>query len=515
MTRGVRFGVAVAASVVLLLAGCAPVPNVAVPSYAPSPSNTSVPVASDDFYGQTVKWSSCNGGGYDCATVKAPIDWDSTADGAISLAVIRHKADGNSMGSLLVNPGGPGGSGYDFVANSLDFAVSSNLSENYDIVGWDPRGVGKSTPVTCYTDPKQIDELLYGTYDDAYGSQGWSDALTANEIDYAAACEKNTGELLGHIDSVSTARDMDLIRALLGDTTLNYLGYSYGTFLGTVYAQLFPQNVGKMVLDGALDPTISSLDELKVQMAGFDSAFKAYMAYCLANDGCPFTGSVDNGLTQAQSMLASVDALHLANDDGRVLDSATLGTAIAEDLYSQQYWDYLTETLSTLQNGDPYYAFLDADSYNSRNQDGTYSGNGTDVYTAANCLDGDFATDPHTTLEGLAEIDAAAPILGKYLAFDDYSALNAACDNWPVPPAKFPATYSADGAPPILVISTTNDPATPYAWGVSLASQLSSGVLVTHTGEGHTAYNKGNGCVDSTVDSYFVDGTVPGTDPMC
>lgn len=502
--------VAAASAALLLLSGCSFFPT----SHPDKPAATNVPQGLDEFYGQALSWHNCSQG-MQCTTIKAPIDWDSPADGSIDLALIRHRADGKSLGSLLVNPGGPGGSGVDFVSYGVTGAVSSAIAKNYDVVGWDPRGVGQSTPVTCYTDPKKTDEVLYGTFADPYDTEGWIGELTTEEKAFAAACEKNTGELLAHVDSASTAKDMDLIRAVLGDEKLNYLGYSYGTFLGTMYAELFPKNVGKMVLDGALDPQVSALDELKVQMAGFDGAFRAYMAYCLKQSDCPFSGSVDQALLQARSVLDTVDAQGLVNADGRKLDSATLGTAIGENLYSQTYWDSETSMFVALSNGDTSEVFANADDYNSRNPDGSYGSNSFEVYTAVNCLDGDFVDDPRTTLEGVAEIDAAAPILGKYFAYDDYAVLDTACNNWPVPKATLPTTFDAKGAPPILVIGTTNDPATPLVWAQSLAKQLSSGVLVTHEGEGHTAYNKGNACVDGTVDDYFVKGTVPAADPMC
>ncbi|CAN5200825.1 alpha/beta hydrolase [soil metagenome] len=502
--------VAAASAALLVLSGCALLPQ----RHTEKPPATNVPKGYDEFYTQSLSWHSC-GEGMQCTTVKAPIDWDAPTDGSIDLAVIRHRASGTSLGSLLVNPGGPGGSGVDFVSYGATSAVSSTIADNYDVVGWDPRGVGQSTPVTCYTDPQQTDKVLYGTFDQPYDTEGWITELTADEKAFAAACQKNTGELLAHVDSASTAKDMDLIRAVLGDEKLNYLGYSYGTFLGTMYAELFPQNVGKMVLDGALDPQVSALDELKVQMAGFDGAFRAYMAYCLTKSDCPFSGTVDQALLQARSVLDTVDAQGLVNSDGRTLDSATLGTAIGENLYSQNFWDDETSMFVALSKGDPSEVFTNADYYNSRNSDGSYSSNSFEVYTAVNCLDGDFVDDPRSTLDGVAEIDAAAPILGKYFAYDDYAVLDTACTNWPVPKATLPMTYDAAGAPPILVVGTTNDPATPLVWAQSLAKQLSSGVLITHTGEGHTAYNQGNACVDGTVDGYFVKGTVPASDPMC
>ncbi|MEP6479308.1 MAG: alpha/beta hydrolase [Rhodoglobus sp.] len=504
-----RFSILIAGAAVLAaLSGCTLLPGLPT---ATQPAATSI----DGFYAQKLNWHKC-GEGMQCTTVSAPVNWASPADGSIDLAVVRHAASGGtSMGSLLVNPGGPGGSGFDFVQQGLSYAVSQNLIDNYDIVGWDPRGVGQSTPVTCFTDDKDRDESLYGTFDSPYDTQGWIDELTVAEAKFAAACEKNTGELLGNVDSASTARDMDLIRALLGDAKLNYLGYSYGTYLGTMYAELFPEKVGRMVLDGAIDPLVGDFDALKTQMAGFDSALKAYMAFCLDSEGCPFTGDLDTALSQVRGVLDTVDAQGLVNDDGRKLDSATVGTAIAENLYSESYWPDMTQMFVDLQQGDPSSAFVNADYYNSRNSDGSYSGNSVEVYEAVNCVDGDFASDPASTLDRIAEIDAAAPILGKYFAYDDFAVLDTVCSEWPAKPATLPTKFDAPGSPAILVIGTTNDPATPYAQSVSLAGQLSKGVLITHEGEGHTVYNQGVSCIDDTVDDYFVKGTVPTEDPMC
>ncbi|WP_309621203.1 alpha/beta hydrolase, partial [Salinibacterium sp.] len=200
---------------------------------------------------------------------------------------------------------------------------------------------------------------------------------------------------------------------------------------------------------------------------------------------------------------------------GRVLDSATLATGILGNLYSESYWPDMTTMFAGLADGDPALSFTSADSYNSRNDDGSYQSNSYEVYVAATCVDGDFASDPATTLDRIAEIDVAAPILGKYATYDDFAVLDIACSAWPYPRADLPTAFDAEGAAPILVIGTTNDPATPYASSVSLAKQLSSGVLISYKGEGHTIYNQGVACIDDVVDAYFVKGTVPAADPMC
>ena len=507
--------VAVLAALAMLLTACQFFPNSSGSTSSATHANETVASDLRPFYGQTLTWSTASGG-IDTTKVTVPLDWSHPTGATIKIAIARHSAGAGKLGSLLINPGGPGGSGYDFVEQYVNYVVTPAVLKKYDIIGFDPRGVNHSTPkITCYTDPKQEDKLLYGTYASAYGTAGWVDELTAVEKDWAAACLKNTGPLLGHIDAASNARDMDVIRAVLGDTKMYYLGYSYGTYLGTMYAELFPHNVGRMVLDGPIDPTVSDLTSLATQMAGFDSALTSYMASCLAMAGCPFTGTVAEGLAQVRAVLDGIDARHLVASDGRMLDSATVGTGISYTLYSQSSWPSLTKMFQDLAAGDADSTFVNADGYNGRNADGTYRDNESDVYAAVTCAEGNLGTDGVPLLQGLAQIDAAAPILGKYFAEDDYAVLDAACSNWPEPVAKLPTSFPATGAPPIMVVATTNDPATPYAGGVALSKQLSSGVLVTHKGEGHTIYAQGDSCIDSTVDAYLISGTVPKADPMC
>jgi pimeloyl-ACP methyl ester carboxylesterase len=496
----------------LLFTGCLPLlpfPGAPGPSSAPE----EVVPELESFYEQTIDWTGC-GDQTDCGEVTVPLDWADPSGETITVALSRHHASGNPLGSLLLNPGGPGGSGFDYVRDYAQYLVTPEVLDTFDIIGFDPRGVNHSTPVVCYTDPEDQDHLLYGTYDDPYGSDAWLEELTEREADWVAACAENTGPLLGHIDAGSVARDMDVIRAVLGDPKINYLGYSYGTYLGTMYAELFPERVGRMVLDGAVDPTVSDLDALATQMAGFDGALRAYMEWCL-NDECPFTGSTDAALEDARELMAGVDGRHLVASDGRLLDSATVGTAVAQDLYSDSLWPSLTGVFAGLQTGDADPAFAEADSYNGREANGSYPDNGSDIYMAVTCLEGDLGTDGVDPIEGVAEIAEAAPLVGEVLAYDDYAVLDAACTQWPVPFVVPPTTFDAKGAAPIIVIGTSNDPATPYANAVSLSQQLESGVLISYEGEGHTIYAQGVFCVDDAVDDYLIRGIVPTTDPMC
>jgi pimeloyl-ACP methyl ester carboxylesterase len=500
--------IAVLAAAALALTGCSLLPQ-------PGTTTPESPEGLEKFYQQELTWTD-EGDQLDSTTVEVPLDWDEPGGDTIEIAVMRHHAEGDSLGSLLMNPGGPGGSGYDYVRDYAQYLVTPGVLAAFDLIGFDPRGVNHSNGVTCYTDPGDRDEYLYGTYDAPYGSEEWVAELTEREKAYAAACAENTGPLLAHIDAGSVARDMDVIRAVLGDDKINYLGYSYGTFLGAVYAELFPEKVGKMVLDGAVDPAVSDLDALAFQMGGFESALRAYMDDCQANDSsCPFTGGTDTGMAQVRDVLDGIDAQQLESSDGRVLDSATLGTAIAENLYAEDFWPDMTAMFNDLYDGAADSAFKAADDYNSRNSDGSYADNGADVYAAVTCAEGDLGTDSVDMRGDIEALKAKAPTIGDYFGYDDTFVLEALCSNWPYPVADLPTEYDADGADPILVIGTSNDPATPYANAVSLAKQLKSGVLISYEGEGHTIYAQGVACVDDTVDAYLIDGTVPTEDPNC
>ncbi len=495
---------AMVVAIATTLSGCFLLPH--------EPSAVPTGAASSDFteyFAQSVDWAPC--GDLECATISVPIDWTDSTSGSASIALAKQSAVGSPRGTIFVNPGGPGGSGVDFVP----YAVSAQLAANFDVIGWDPRGVGASTPVTCLSDSAK-DASLYGTYPEPYGTQGWIDDLQAQLTTYAAACKLKTGALLGHVDTVSTANDLELMRALIdGEKPLTYLGYSYGTFIGAVYAELFPSHVGAFVLDGAVDPTVGAFDELVVQAKGFEDNLRAYMTDCLTMADCPFTGTVDQALQQAHTLMGSVDGAGLISADGRTLDSATVGTGVVTALYSSDNWPFLTRAFAGLKTGEVEPMFRLADSYNDRNRDGSYSSNAVEVYQATTCEDTDWTADPASTLDRLAQISAAAPTLGSYLALDDFAVLDTLCNEWPYPAATFPTSFEAAGAAPIVVVGTTNDPATPYVWAQSLAAQFDSGVLVTATGDQHTSYNSGNTCVDDVVDSYFMTGTAPTADVRC
>lgn len=474
---------------------------------ATRPSATNAPdidgVSADllPFYSQELTWEACGGAGFDCTTVTAPLDWENPSDGEIELSVVRHQAEQTPMGSLLTNPGGPGASGVELIRDSLSFAVGTDLIENYDVIGFDPRGVGESTAVRCF-DAADMDAYLYDIPTSPRGSAEWEAELTEKNAAFAEACDANSNGILPFITTVNSARDMDLIRAVLGDSQLNYLGYSYGTFLGATYANLYPEKAGRLVLDGAIDPSIPGLDVGATQALGFESALRAYMQDCLDSGDCPFNGSVDDAMADLGALLASVDRTPLENGDGRMLGADSLMTAIIVTLYSQDSWSYLTQGLDQALQGDPTTAFVLADLYNGR-EAGAYIDNSTEAFRAYNCMDYPVENDPDAEAATIKKIEEGAPTIAPYWSGPD------SCEVWPYPPTGTRGEITAEGAGPILVVGTTNDPATPYEWSEALAEQLDEGVLITRVGEGHTGYNKGNSCVDNAVDAFFLDDVVP------
>jgi pimeloyl-ACP methyl ester carboxylesterase len=505
--------VAAAVAIMLPLSGCV---SAFLPKQAPStstPVHEKVSAELTPFYSQVLKWSSCQKGAFQCATATAPLDWKNPADGSIKLALIRKTASGTRLGSLLVNPGGPGASGYSFVADSLVDAVDAKLKASYDIVGFDPRGVNKSSAVKCYQNPKEMDAFLYDITPGTIGSDAWLAAQDASSKKFGEACLKYTGKLLGFIDTVSAARDLDLLRAVLGDTKLNYLGYSYGTLLGSTFAELYPKKTGRMVFDGVVDPATTDFDVTSMQARGFESALKAYLADCLTGTKCPFAGNGTSGVNaataQIRALLASLNASPLRGTDGREVGSATMFNAIILPLYNRSNWSYLSELFADVMNGNAAYALQLADSYNDRKANGTYTDNRTEAFIAINCLD--YKTDGSVaTLRAEAtELAKSAPVFGPQMSYGD------TCSQWPFASTRDRVAIAAKGSAPILVVGTTNDPATPYQWAVNVSKELENGHLVTYKGEGHTAYNKSNACVNDAVDDFLVNGKVPASDPHC
>lgn len=495
----------------LLLAGCSvagkdvvDVPVDPTRSSGSPGSGTGARSTLEDFYGQDLDWSSC--GKFECAQVAAPIDWDDPAAGETVVALERLPTEGEATGSLLINPGGPGGSGIEFLPQAATM-ISESVRDEFHVVAFDPRGVGQSNAVECQDDATK-DAALSRDYPTT--PEGLADFEAAQKA-FGEACLERTGELLGHVDTQSAAKDMDLIRALVGDEKLNYLGYSYGTQLGAAYAGLFPQNVGRLVLDGAVDITLDDDASSLEQAKGFERALRNYVADCQGTTRCPLTGSVDDGLTQIKSLVDEALDNPLPTDSGRRLTQTLAFYGIAVTLYDNASWRYLTDGLTqALDHNDGSMLLLLADIYNDRNADGTFSSNQNEAIQAVRCLDSRGNADPDHMAEQAQEILKVAPTLGESFGYGSLG-----CKNWPVPAVEINYDIAAPGADPILVIGTTADPATPYEWSQALAKTLESAVLLTWEGEGHTAYGRSNTCIADEVDAYLLSGTVPVEGTRC
>ena len=493
-------------------------------SPATASASATVPAGLESFYSQKVSWHACakkgmaeatsgQDTGFTCAKVKVPLDYDNPGGQTIEIAVKKRAAGGDSIGSLFVNPGGPGGSGIDLVDEAGSY-FSKKLTSSYDVVGFDPRGVGASTAVDCLTDA-ELDAERAGANDPATPSASATEER-AQKMGEACTSKTSTPGLLDHIDTVSVARDLDILRAVDGQQALTYLGYSYGTYLGATYAELFPANTGRLVLDGAVDPSLSAEELALGQAKGFEASLRAYVESCQSSKlGCPLSGDVDSGVSQVREFLESTKTAPVPTSDSKrplTYDLAVYG--VLGSMYQTQAWPSLTLGLSQAmgKEGKPDGSALLklADLVSSRESDGTYSNNGAEALMAVNCLDYPVQGDNASWEKNAKAIKETSPTFGSQLLYPD-----AYCQGWGHTSSRKREKITASGAAPILVVGTTGDPATPYAWAQALAEQLESGQLMTWEGDGHTAYGRSNDCVKKAVDTYLLNGTMPDKGLTC
>ena len=504
---GLRAAGAMAVAVVLSSCTLFGGGSAAKPASSPNPEIASAaPAELRSYYTQQVAWTPCETD-FQCATIKVPLDYSQPDGASIGIAALKLPTKGTSQGSLFINPGGPGGSGYEFVRDAGATHFSEKLRANFDIVGFDPRGVQRSAPVTCLTDPERDAgrAKIYNLDTDA----GLAETLADNKV-IAAKCAEKTGPVLGQVDTVSSAKDLDILRAALNNTKLNYMGFSYGTFLGSTYASLFPDAVGRMVLDGAMDPSLSYEELTSGQAKAFEKALRAYVERCLQSGGCPLSGSVDDGIRQIQELIAAAEANPMRAKDGRLVSASTLVTGIIVPLYNDDNWPLLTQSLAAILKNDATPFLRLADFNAEREPDGSYSSNSTFAFTAINCLDYPMRTDTAGMRADEQQLRADSPTFGKYFA---YGGTN--CLDWPHKNVRTPAPVEYTGSTDIVVIGTTGDPATPVEWASSLRKQLGQASLLTWQGEGHTAYGRSNDCVGNAVDGYLVDGKTPADNTVC
>lgn len=482
------------------------------PTLSPSPlgspsENESAPSLDlTRFYEQKVSWKRCQSDKL-CTTIKVPLDYEKPAAKSISLSLIKVPARSKSqrVGSLVVNPGGPGGSGINYAAQSSSY-FGSELQQAFDIVGFDPRGVGESTPVQCLSDAA-IDEFVAADPDpDNPAEIARGDQLLEG---FGDGCVSKSGDLAAHVSTVEAAKDIDIIRAALGERKLSWFGASYGTFLGATYAELFPQRVGRMVLDGAIDPSLSTEELSLVQAKGFETALRAYVGHCVDAGDCFLGSSVDAGTKRIRQFLDDVESNPIEGSSGRELAAGNAVLGIWAPLYNAGYWPILDNALKAAFDGRGAALLALSDSYTSRGPSG-YVDNSIEALYAINCLDHDDAISGSDAASRVPAFEVDAPTFGAIFAYG-----LASCSQWPIHTGRVPEPIHAKGAAPILVIGTTRDPATPLEWAEALASQLESGILVRRDGDGHTGYNAGNDCVDDVVESYLVSGKTPKSDVDC
>ncbi|MEV5890600.1 alpha/beta hydrolase [Nonomuraea fuscirosea] len=437
------------------------------------PVRAAAPGGLDAYYQQRPAWTAC-GDGYECANVTVPLDYTKPDGKKIKLALTRLPATGKKIGSLVLNFGGPGGSGVDALKGS-GAMISPSVRERFDIVSFDPRGVGGSSPVRCLDTVRQDTYLALDPTPD-----NRAEAKRADKWDkvFAKSCLAHSGKtLLSHVGTMDVAKDMDVLRSALGDQRLNYLGFSYGTYLGSIYADLFPKRIRTMVLDGAEDPSQPAADFYADQDRGFDVATKSFLRDCFTSKDCPFrVRTVKAAMKQLDELYRRADESPLRNDhDGRQVNEAIVRTAVNAAMYQASSWPLLRRALAkAYESGDGTKLLLLADGYNGRMPDGRYD-NSLDALMAVNCVD--HPEEP--------------------------------CPYWPVKGTRYPKKVTADGAPPIVVVGTTRDPATPYKLAKALAGQLSKGVLLTNDADGHTGYATGSACLDAKVNRYLITAVAP------
>ncbi|MEU7524280.1 alpha/beta hydrolase [Saccharothrix sp. NPDC042600] len=498
----------------------------------PAPSTTGTPSAGlARFYNQRLTWSSCpeaqspepdnsagtapeetiSAGGVlnvECANMDVPLDYEKPDERTMRIALVRRKATGDRIGSLIVNPGGPGGSGRDLAAQLAASMGESDLGARFDLVGFDPRGVGRSEPpVRCLTDAERDADRL----DDDVDTSPAGVAQTEAEIKaYVDKCAANTGrDVLAHIGTREVVRDLDVMRSVLGDQKLTFLGYSYGTQIGAQYAATFPDKVRALVLDGAVDPTVSGSEMIISQYTAFQKAFTAYATWCSQQPECPLGPDPAQATTTYQQLVRPLIGNPMQAGDRKLsYGDATIGTIQA--MYGEYIWEHLSRALTGLRNQDGKGMLELADAYLGRSPEGNYQ-TLNDAGQAIRCADSPPITDRTRLDDAARRLQAAVPFIDSgYPA----AGILDACAFWPVPPSTPRPVAAAPGFPMTLVISATGDPATPYEWGVNLAAALHAR-LVTFEANAHAVSLKGNECLDPIVIRYLITLEVPADGQRC
>ncbi|MDZ7578566.1 MAG: alpha/beta hydrolase [Candidatus Nanopelagicales bacterium] len=477
------------------------------PEQPPDPSSSAIPLSA--YYDQDLDWQSC-GGEFECARLSVPKDYEDASAGDFQIDIVRLPSTGDQrQGSLVVNPGGPGGSGVEY-ARAAAHSVSGQVRQSYDIVGFDPRGVGGSDPVDCVTD-SELDSFIAA--DGAPSNPQEAEDLAEMAKEFGRDCAATSPDSYKYMGTDSVARDLDILRAVLGDDKLNYLGKSYGTLIGETYLKLFADKVRRMVLDGVLPPDLTSEQVHLDQAVGFEQELRRFVRYCQRRLSCPLPkGSVNKGVASIQRFLKDLRANPIKAERDRPLTESLAAGAILYYLYAPFYgdWDELSAGLAPAFRGDGSKLMKMLDRRLDRSSDGQYQDNSIEAFYAVTCLDRAAESDLAVLAKREKEWAKIAPTFGASVAWSDL-----VCGQWPTPPTGKPFKVDGAGAGPILVVSPTRDPATPLKWARRVVSQLTDGHLITWNADGHTAYMNGSACVDRAVNDYLLTGRGPKNDPRC
>jgi pimeloyl-ACP methyl ester carboxylesterase len=510
-----RAGAAVLVAAALVLAGCTgddvrPEETRPTTTSAGAPTTTTAATQRtgplERFYEQRLRWSACHHG-FQCARLTVPLDYAHPAGRTIELSVVRLRSSGDGpRRSLVLNPGGPGASGVDYALNA-ESAVSKDVRRHFDVVGFDPRGVQRSAPVRCLTDA-ELD--IFVSIDGSPDTPAEEQALQQEWSGLAAGCVDRRPDVTAHVSTDEAVRDLDVLRAALGDWRLSYLGKSYGTLLGTTYADRFPERVGRFVLDGQVDPAASPTEIADGQVTGFQRALDAFLRDCVRRSGCPLDGDATAAGAQLGRLVDRTDAHPLRGEDGREVTQAMAIAGMAEALYDERGWPLLRQAVAEMRRGDGATLLSLSDFYSDRGPGGHYTTNAIEAFYAISCLDRSETRTLDEQRAQAQELDARSPVFGSFIGWGDLP-----CLGWPVPSHDDAGPATAPGSRPILVVGTTRDPATPYEWAKTVAGTLDSGRLLTYVGDGHTAYRRGSACVDRAVDRYLLEGRLPAAGTHC
>lgn len=471
-----------------------------------APNDSQKPDSLARYYSQNLVWKRCEAGML-CATMTVPISYaQPTKYGDTEVKIAKLPAWGKRRGAIVINPGGPGGSGIEY-ASAGQSVVSASVLRNFDLVGFDPRGVGQSDPIDCVTDA-QLDAFISFDASPDTAAEATTAMSLAGQI--GKGCLRHAPVLSRFVDTESVARDVDVLRALLGEPKLNYLGKSYGTFIGSTYARLFSSRVGRMVLDGVVDPALNNTQMSKMQAMGFERAFDRFLSNCLQND-CPLGNTRTAALARLKQIIATSDATPIpTSDPARPLTQSLLVSGVLFGMYDSGYgWSQVKAALRGVikGNGDDMLSMVD---WFLGRQNGKYKDNSNEVIYAVNCIDRQDRPGVTQIRQLAADWSKAYPLFGSYLAWS-----MAGCADWPAPAVGNAAPWRGRAIPQVLIIGNTWDPATPIEGARSLAKQMPRSVVLEWQGDGHTAYMQGSNCVDDTVNAFYNAGRLPKSGTVC